>query len=206
MKLTVGWVLNSQEKELKMPEKYKLAALRLNSLSEADRGWILSRLPVSEKERILEKISDLKSLGIEKHRNLIDEILENSGKRPASPKNRQDKVLNQFYERINWASCALIQKLFEGVPEELIVEILHEREWSWAAEYLQGCSNARIKRFEEIKAAKTSKLGQRARAVLIQTLSDKISELDGNLSVFDSYMKKESGKKLFSRWRRRCNG
>ncbi len=191
-----------------MSDMHKLAALRLNSLDDDDKNWILSRLPVTEQEKINKEIQVFGELDIESSEELVAEFIGKTGINSVINDQKKVKSLrteSPKYRRINNAKLTDIKALLEGIPEELVSAILSERSWQWEEEYLISCGSSRKNRLKTLKNSSHQKLGSRAKAVLIECFSDELISTDDS-EDFDNYLESASSgnkKGVFSRWRKK---
>lgn len=186
-----------------MTDSHKLAALRLSGLNEQDRDWILSRLPVTDQEKILGLLNEADKFGIDNPDEYVEKIISTKGKSSTTKSN--NKLLTQEESPrckiINMANGSDVMKILDAVPCEIIAAMLSEREWKWEQDYLLSRGYEKMQQLQAMKIQK-SKLGDRAKAVLIECIA---AELDPNLGQsanFDQMLmaeKKPTKKGIFNR-------
>ena len=183
-----------------MTDSHKLAALRLSGLSQKDREWILSRLPVTDQEKIADLIDEVGKFGIDSSdENLLKMISGNGNKT-----NQKLATLNEESPRctiINNAEVQDIINVLNNLPDEITATILSERSWKWEQDFMLSKGS---KGFEQLKSLKKkeSKLGDRAKAVLIECLAAELDPTTEQGDSFDDFLmaqNKQNKKGLFSR-------
>lgn len=122
-----------------MSEGYKRAALSVHGLAEADRQWLLSRLPAAEGEALQHLIGELSS---PRMRRLAGwrQVLA-GGLRANKPETKQS--IKNAEGTIEAASAQEVRDLLEQEPDWVIAVILAHRTWPWTIGYLASIEQHR---------------------------------------------------------------
>jgi hypothetical protein len=122
-----------------MSEGYKRAALSIYGLADADRQWLLSRLPAAEGEALQNLIGEISSRGLQRisgWRQLIA-----GGLRANKSGTTQSAAHGEG--AIEAASAQEIRDALEQEPDWVIAVIMAHRTWPWTAEYLTAIEQHR---------------------------------------------------------------
>jgi hypothetical protein len=147
-----------------MPQ-HRQSALLLHGLAEADRRWILARLPNEDQQILDAHLSELKSLGIPADPVLLDTAMV------AARAPRRGVVADPLQR----ASASQMQALLAEEPVWLVRHVLALEAWPWKQDFLAAQNANRRERLlaaGQSPAAAGSKVAERLRAQLTQRLAD----------------------------------
>lgn len=188
-----------------MTDSHKLAALRLSGLCEQDREWILSRLPVTDQEKINDLITEFEQFGIDSAHEDLQKIIADKGNVTKSNGTKSISLgVSEESPRckvINSADINDVINALTNVPDEIAATVLGERKWKWEQDFLLSKGSAGLERFQSLKGKK-SKLGDRAKAVLIECLAAELDPASEEGNSFDEMLlaqKSDKKKGIFSR-------
>jgi hypothetical protein len=122
---------------------FRRTALVLHALDDADREWLLSRLPVAQTEPLRELLRELVDLGLPRDASLVDEALAVS---QASVRTRDDG------SGLEGLDGATVHALMVQEPDRLIQAVVLAREWPWRADMLARLGPVRAKRLQDLQA------------------------------------------------------
>ncbi|THB75551.1 MAG: hypothetical protein D6B28_00185 [Gammaproteobacteria bacterium] len=185
-----------------MTDSHKLAAMRLSGLSEQDREWVLSRLPVTDQEKIVTLIGEFEQFGIEGADDSLQAILNDNGNNSGT--GLPGTKINEESPRckiINSAEINDVIAAMRNVPDEIVATILAERNWKWEQDLLLSRGVNDLERIKKLKKRK-SRLGDRAKAVLIECLAAELDPASPQGGNFDDHLhaqKQPKKKGIFSK-------
>jgi hypothetical protein len=136
---------------------YRKAALALASLGDADRAWMLERLPEPQRARIAPLLDELREMHVPFDRELLKQVAQES----PDP-----------------TDTGALLPVLEQEPDWLIALILRARAWPWRAEFLQRIG---VERQISIQRALPGRLELRPKlvAALLAALETRAREQPG---------------------------
>lgn len=143
------------------------SALLLHSMTDIDRGWMLSRLETSQREALGRLIDELRTLGFPADPALLGDALrdDSTDGDGFAPSNRFPAL-----ERLTAGQAA---ELLHGEPDRLVALLLRAGPWPWQAEFLRQAGQAREARLRglggpEVLADAVCMTAERAAANLLE--------------------------------------
>ena len=125
------------------------AALALAALNDADRAWMLERLPQQRRARVASMLGELGEMRVSFDRELARQLV---------PPPREE------------APAAGFLHVLEREPDWLVALVLRARNWSWRDAFLQRAGAERARRLAHDAPAAPAKLA----AALVAALEAKV--------------------------------
>ncbi len=138
-----------------MSEGYKRAALSIYDLADADRQWLLSRLPAAEGEALQNLVGELSSRSLRRIAGWRQLIARGLSAKPGRARSTaHDEGVIQAI------SAQQVKEGLEQEPDWVVAVILSHHPWPWIAEYLASIEQHRrqsiaryVKEVEALKPA-----------------------------------------------------
>lgn len=113
------------------------SALLLHSMTDVDRGWMLSRLEAPQRDALQRLLDELSTLGFPADPALLGDALRDDSVDADgfAPSNRFPAL-----ERLSSGQAA---KLLGGEPDRLVALLLRAGPWPWQADFLRQAGPAR---------------------------------------------------------------
>jgi hypothetical protein len=125
------------------------AAIALASLGDADRAWLLERLPEPRRQRISTLLGELREMRVSFDRELLEQL---------SPAPKKEA------HALDGASVETVLAALEGEPDWMAALLVHARGWPWREAFLERrrlgptTSEVKPKALEAMLAAFEAKL------------------------------------------------
>lgn len=161
-------------------EAYKKTALKLHSLSDADREWILGKLEAAHREKLSGMLEELSSLGIPRQRDLmktIDESIidESTHKPPAAPK--KEKALPEPVRDLVGAQPEILQVILKSEPPAIKAAVLLAYDWPWRQAVLEVFTDPLRLSVEKTMAQLKGRLTEKVNEAIIEVLAGKLGRV-----------------------------
>lgn len=156
---------------------YRRAALKLHSLADADRAWLLGQLPDVAKRTITDMLNELGTMNLPNDRDFISHVLEEEA--PATPADRalaqalSAKTLNI----IRIASAEHVSNILGEEPDWVIAVILEFDHWAWTEEFLTSLSRPQRVQVCEIAKQASSNVKAKTRAALLELFAQQLKDV-----------------------------
>lgn len=147
----------------------KKTALRIHSLSEKDRKWILNALPNSQRESVEEMLAQLERLSVPKNEAWLD--FEPNTQGVVEKTNLTDGDLLLMVDLFN---VSQVRVVLDEMPESLVLAVLAMHDWHWREQYLSKLKMRFRSHYENgIKRLK-GKISPKVRFHLLKDLVDRV--------------------------------
>jgi flagellar motor switch protein FliG len=161
-------------------EAYKKTALKLHSLSDADREWILGKLEATHREKLSAMLEELSSLGIPRQRDLmqtIDESIidEPSHKPQTGPK--KEKVPPGPLRDLIGARPEILQAILKSEPPAINAAVLLAYDWPWRQAVLEAFTDPVRQSVEKTMAQLKGRLTGKVNGAIIEVLAGKLCRI-----------------------------
>lgn len=158
-------------------EAYKKTALKLHSLSDADREWILGKLEAAHREKLSGMLEELSSLGIPRQRDLmqtIDESIidESSYKPPTAPK--KEKLPPGPIRDLVGAQPEIIQTILKSEPPAINAAVLLAYNWPWRQDVMEAFTDPVRQSVEKTMAQLKGGLTEKVNEAILEVLARKL--------------------------------
>lgn len=187
-------------------DSYKKAALRLHSLGEADRCWILERLSAEQRLVLESLLSELIELGIP--RAALD--LQGEGYSTSEEEHDTPQLESQAFSEtaltvVDTAHPSQITALFAGESDVVVATILSVRSWSWYDAVWNQLDSERRQSIEALLGSAITRLSSNLEISLLSHIADMVCDLPisdeeeilDSISVESKPLRKRS---LFGKW------
>jgi len=157
---------------------YKRAALQFLELADSDKQWLLSNLPVQERQKILAILNQLdqeKELNSEVNGKESSSSAINGSHTNGSHPQANDPLASHIAV-INAAETKEVVQILSAEPDWLIASVLGFKPWPWTKDF---CNELSIERRAEIlRAVKYvhQRIKPKAREAMIEVLADEIKK------------------------------
>jgi len=141
------------------------AALALSGLRDADRDWILARLPSGTQSGIAPLLEELRAMRIRLEPEDVAQLLE-------AP--RKDAETVRAVPTLELASPRMVLEVLEAESDWLVAVVLRARAWPWRAGFLELLDAERRKR---------------VRATLRQALPERPKVLNAALAAIEERLR-----------------
>lgn len=111
-------------------ENARRSALLLHGLGEGDRGWLLERLTVSQREQVSALLQELRSLGIPADARAAIQLLNDSRAAQEPTETYSARAV------VAAASPARLAAVLKDEPAGLVAHLLLADRWNWQAAFL----------------------------------------------------------------------
>lgn len=108
----------------------RVIALKLHSLHEEDRAWVMSQLDSSKRQVLQLLLDELQELKLK-----VDAPLLESIKKQTKPSTTTSSNNNNHIQRIDAASSLQIKEIFEEEPKFLFNCLAAQHKWQWLSEF-----------------------------------------------------------------------
>lgn len=112
----------------------RVIALKLYSLHEDDRAWLLSQIDPLANKRLIQLLSELEELKFK-----VDSALVNAVNTTA---HRAKQVLSEEVRRIDSTSFRQIETIFDNEPKFLLSCLAMQYEWKWLSDFKKSTRTA----------------------------------------------------------------
>jgi hypothetical protein len=122
----------------------RISALVLYALADADRKWLLARLPALQRDRLSELLRELRSSGMEADYELVQRLI------------REKQALSTVSDRLVpskqlvHADARALWQVLKGEPDTLIARLLGLHAWPWQDEIFAIAGIERAARIERL--------------------------------------------------------
>ena len=127
-----------------MSDGYRKAALSLHGLGKSDQKWLLSKLPESDREKVVVMLSQLRNMGVPEDPALIADV--NHNKPGVSRTGVTDTSHEGLQTVITDIDSAPVDEVFAILSEEpnwIIAVLLEAHDWTWTQAFLVSLDNDR---------------------------------------------------------------
>lgn len=166
-------------------EAYKKAALHIHSLNDSDRRWVLGNLPGHQVERLRPMLDELKSLGIPRRQDLVQEA--DGFDSPASPADPEPEQAAQeppeFFGRLLQAAPEGLQRALMDEAPAVTAAVLLACDWPWHHSVLDAFDESERKTISEVMEQMKGKMTEKASHALVRSLAEKLRHLPENPGV-----------------------
>lgn len=154
---------------------YKRAALRLHGMENSDRRWVLSNLPGHQRKKLLDMLSELRSLGIPRQLDMHSDLQD--GANPGC--DGEDAAMadggrSSLVDTIAKASPLTINEVLQGEDEAAVAAILLLHDWPWRSEVIDLMSPSRRQRMVEKVGQGKGRVTEKAAEALVQLLGERL--------------------------------
>lgn len=147
------------------------AAMVLHGLGDADREWMLSRLPPSRVDELRPLLDELRELGMPTDAELIAQAVD--GAQAAAPTPQ-----SQDAARIAGASAAQMLALLRGEPDRLVALVTSSSAWPWRDAFFGQLGPHRAARLRDLSLAMGAPPA--LRAAVLQALAERLRKAEAD--------------------------
>jgi len=147
-------------------DRYRKAALLLESVAEEDRGWLLSQLADADRARLGPLFAELRGLGI---------TLDPSMLRDFTSSLEQSRKLE----------CARPEAMHRAIvdePDWLVAVVLNARVWTWRGRLLRLLGRERASRVQALMARRPEP-APAALSALLARLEKRVADMSDTMPV-----------------------
>jgi len=148
----------------------KKAALRIHSLREKDRQWILQALPARQRASIESMLAQLANMDIPHNETWIES--EKAGvSTTSSPVIQSNEDLLLMVDLFN---VTQIRPVLDQMPENIVVVILSIHDWHWREQYLSKLKIRYRNQYENGIGRLKGRISSKVQFSLLKNLVDKV--------------------------------
>lgn len=159
-----------------MSDGYRKAALKLHGMSDADRGWMLQRLPQDERARLNALLRELRDLGIKPDQRVSDGVAAEEARQTFLSAIPEHSEVASALDILCAANPGEISAVLSAEPENMVAAVLAVYPWTWRVRFLADCGAEKRQRLNRA-LMHSPQLKPRLRGELIKLLSDKVASL-----------------------------
>lgn len=122
-----------------MNQYVKLAALRLASVSCADKAWVIAQLPLQTRDLLVASLQEIEAMCLDNPISVYEQLRNEVASRVS---NIDPTAHGDAYGLANLTSVEA-NMLFEGMPVFWLLHLFQAREWPWLKDYMENCTPER---------------------------------------------------------------
>lgn len=151
-------------RDAQIATEVRKAALLLHALHDRDRGWLLERLPDSDRSGLRSLLAELEALGIPVDRDLLDEVIRPARDAGSSPRAAvdgpesqpkavsEDRVRDETVRSLEQAAPDRLATILRDEPAGLIAVLLAVHPWPWKDHLLKMLGPMKLRQVEGLMA------------------------------------------------------
>ncbi|MCU7922534.1 MAG: hypothetical protein KZQ88_07525 [Candidatus Thiodiazotropha sp. (ex Dulcina madagascariensis)] len=126
---------------------FRRAALRLYSLAEADKNWLLSKLSKENREKIVYLLHELEEMGIPKNQSWLSSLEKADRVDFIDTKSEKNTEMLSTLDRLD---PRFVYEYLEYENDSIVTAILTYKNWAWKEDLLAIMDKQRRKRLRKI--------------------------------------------------------
>ncbi|MCU7934018.1 MAG: hypothetical protein KZQ99_03950 [Candidatus Thiodiazotropha sp. (ex Dulcina madagascariensis)] len=154
---------------------FRRAALRLYSLTEADKNWLLSKLSKENREKVVYLLHELEEMGIPKNQSWLSSLEKADSVDFTDVKSEKNKKMISTLDKLD---PRFVFECLEYENDSIVVAILTYKNWVWKDDLLAIIDKQRRKRLRKIIEQASDKIPIIIQNSLIFALDKRIRNIN----------------------------
>ena len=165
-----------------MQPSLKYLVLKLHSLNEKQKNWILSNLSSVERNKVTRLLSEISNIKHSANRKLIvhsiNEFTDTQQQSQMDTENRERIVLQKIIRKIDKSDGLVISQILDREDEWMVALILDSYQWSWSKELEKYLSYDKLKRINRLSEEFNTTLNHEVMLIVLNILMESVSAED----------------------------
>lgn len=138
-----------------MQHSLKYLILKLHSLNEKQRDWVLANLSQAERDKVSRLLGEISNIKHSSNRSVliqsINALTEAEQQTQIVSENKEKLLLQKIIKKLDKADSVRLSQVLEHEDPWLIALILNYRQWSWSKELEMSFSYDNLKKINQLR-------------------------------------------------------
>ena len=163
----------------------KALALKLHSIDEVDRQWILNSLSTDEARKLMNVLNEIKSINLTDNAQIIQESLTHIESWQGQGINNKNDKLSEQIAIVDKIDPEILIPVLAEENTWILAVLLSIHSWRWQESLLKILSPNKKMQIKQYQQKNISKVKQEVKLTLLRILSD-LDSVNENSGVMDT--------------------
>ena len=163
----------------------KALALKLHSIDEVDRQWILNSLSTDEARKLMNVLNEIKSINLTDNAQIIQESLTHIESWQGQGINNKNDKLSEQIAIVDKIDPEILIPVLAEENTWILAVLLSIHSWRWQESLLKILSPNKKMQIKQYQQKNISKIKQEVKLTLLRILSD-LDSVNENSGVMDT--------------------